>query len=192
MHKSGISKHGGVLIGVSNQVDHEPVNSAHPYVKDSFVLVKNNSAQPIYLGVLYNPPAGSPLRLPFSSISELMEFLKDIFAQKRILTGDFNLTGVDWQTYTSKNDHYDDIFVNQDVEANRKQKITFLKTRNSCLDLVFTNDDSGITHSTANENDKFSDHFPISIEIAAIARRKERNSENFSFCKCDFRETSLP
>ena len=53
-----------------------------------------------------------------------------------------------------------------------------------------TNDDLLITHSTANESDRFSDHFPITIEIAANARRKERNSEIFSFCKCDFKGLS--
>ena len=95
MQRSGISKHGGVLIAVSNNVDHESVNSAHLHVKDSFVLVKINSAQAIYHGVLYNLPAGSPFRLPISSISEMMEFSKDISPQKIILTGDFNLPGGD-------------------------------------------------------------------------------------------------
>ena len=70
------------------------------------------------------------------------------------------------------------------------QTFSFLTTRNSYLDLVISNDDSFITHSTANENDTFSDHFPISIEIAANARRKERNSKIFSFCTCDFKGLS--
>ena len=34
MQRLGISKHGGVFIAVSNNVDHEPVNSAHLHVKD--------------------------------------------------------------------------------------------------------------------------------------------------------------
>ena len=90
MQRLGISKHGGVFIAVSNNVDHEPMNSAHLHVKDSFVVDKINAAQPIYLGVFYNRPAGSPFRLPISSICEMMEFLEDIIPRKIILTGDFN------------------------------------------------------------------------------------------------------
>ena len=71
---------------------------------------------------------------------------------------------------------------------NLKQYINFNTTKKSCLDLVLCNEDPIINDTTLCGNfSRFSDHFPITINVSINSKVSEKSSTKyFSYCHCHF------
>ena len=188
--KDNVSSHGGVLIAISNEIQHEEVDISQlsEATKNSCRAVLLDINNPVLLVLLYNPPNGSPYRLTAQDIEHLLAFIEtksrniDVF-----FAGDLNMPNTNWETYEST-DTYDDYLLGKAVELGWKQIINFNTTRSQCLDVVLTNRESMICYAMANNTmANFSDHTPVSIEIALNTRTQFRNrGKYYSYCKCDF------
>ena len=64
-------KHGGVLIGIRNQIEHEQVNLS--IVHDDYVAIKiYTEPQPIIICCVYNPTTGSSFICSNGQLSNLL------------------------------------------------------------------------------------------------------------------------
>ena len=92
------SKHGGVLIGMRNPIEHEQVNLS--IVHDDYVAIKiYTTSKPILICYVYNQPTGSPFIWSSGQLSNLLyEFeltRSNQICENLILMGDKNFSKTD-------------------------------------------------------------------------------------------------
>ena len=186
--RKGISTHGGVLIAITNEIkDKEVLITCLPKtVQTSLRVIKIETTKPCHLAVFDNPLKRSTYQIPLEEISLMFDFLKTQCPGNLILTGDFNMPETSWETYQSSND-YEETRINFAIDNN--QHVNFKTTSSSCLDLVFTSNDTLINSVRTETVDKFSDDHPVEFQLSLNEKtRKTGRVENYSYCKCNFDE----
>ena len=186
---SDASRHGGVLIAVKKTIKTEEVTVAelHLSVESSFGVTKLIGLEPLCIAVLYNPAAGSIYRLSIEDLQKLFRFLEETCPKRLLFTSDFNMPHTSWSTYDSVNE-YENQIASLLFDLNLNQYIDLNTTKKSCLNLVFCNEDSIINDTKLCGNlSRFSDHFPITINMSINSKVAEKLSTRyFSYCNCDF------
>ena len=187
--ESDASRHGGVLTAVKKTIKTEEVSVGElPLsVQSSLRVTKLIGLEPLYIAVLYNPPAGSKYRISIEDLQKLFRFLEETCPKRLLFTGDFNMPHTSWSTYDSVNEYEKQIFLLL-FDLNLKQYNDFNTTKKSCFDLVFCNEDSIINDTKLYGNlSRFSDHFPMTINMSINSKVAENLSTRyFSYCNCDF------
>ena len=162
------SRHGGVLIAVKKTIQSEEISVAElPLsVQSSLRVTKLIGLEPLYIAVLYNPPAGSKYRKSIEDLQKLFPFLEKTCSKRLLLSGDFNMPHTKCSTYDSANESENQI-ASLLFDMNLKQYVDFNTTKKSCLDLVLCNEDPIINDTTLCGNlSRFSNHFPITINVS--------------------------
>ena len=140
--ESDASRDGGVLIAVKKTIKTVVSEAELPLsVQSSLRVTKLIVLEPLYIAVLYNPPAGSKYRISINDLQKLFRFLEETCPKRLLFTGDFNMPHTNWSTYDSVNE-YESQIASLLFDLNLKQNIEFNLTKKSCLDLVFCNEDS--------------------------------------------------
>ena len=129
------SKHGGVLIGIRNQIEHEQVNLS--IVHDDYVAIKiYNKPKPILICCVYNPPTGSPFIWSSGQLSNLLYQIELIRSnqifENTILTGDINFSKTEWESMSASDD-FENAFIENMFELN------FLNIAKRQFDVVLVN-----------------------------------------------------
>ena len=187
--ESDASRHGGVLIAVKKTIKSEGFSVAElPLSVQSLLRVtKLIGLEPFFIAVLYSPPAGSKYRISTEDLQKLFRFLEETCSKRLLLSGDFNMPHTNWSTYDASNE-YENQIASLLFDMNLKQYIDFNTTKKSCLDLVLCNEDPIINDTTLGGNlSRFSDHFPITINVSIKSKVSENSSTRyFSYCNCNF------
>ena len=91
--ESDASRRGGLLITVKKTIKTEEVSVAElPLsVESSLRVTKLIGLKPLYVAVLYNPPAGSKYRISIDDLKKLFRFLEGTCPKRLIFTVDFNM-----------------------------------------------------------------------------------------------------
>ena len=166
--ESDASHHGGVLIAVKKTIKTEEVSVAElPLsVQSALRVTKLIGLEPLYIAVLYNPPAGSKHRISIEDLQKVFRFLEETCPKSLLFTGDINMPHTNRSTYDSVN-KYENQIASLLFDLNLKQYIDFKTTKKSRLDLVFCNEDSIINDTKLCGNlSRFSDHIPITINMS--------------------------
>ena len=176
--ESDASRHGVVLIAVKNTIKTEEVSVAElPLsVQSSLRVTELIGLEQLYIAVLYNPPAGSKYRITIEDLQKLFRFPEEICPKRLLFTGDFNMPHGNRSAHDSVNE-YENQIASLLFDLNVKQYIDFNTTKISCLDLVFCNEDSVINDTKLYGNlARFSDHFPITINMSINSKVAEKLS----------------
>ena len=183
--ESDASRHGGVLIAVKKTIKFEAISVAElPLsVQSSIRVTKLIGLEPFYVAVLYNSPAGSKYQISIEDLQQLFHFLEETCSKRLLLSGDLNMPHTNWSTYDSANE-YENHIASLLFDMNLKQYIDFNTTEKSCLDLVLCKEDPIISDTTLCGNlSRFSDHFPITINVSINSKVSENSSARyFSYC----------
>ena len=109
--ESDASRHGGVLIAVKKTIKTEEVSVVDlPLsVQSSLRVTKLIGLEPLYIAVLYNPPAGSKYRISIEDLQKLFRFLEETCPKRLLFTGDFNMPHTNWSAYDSVNEYENQI-----------------------------------------------------------------------------------
>ena len=142
--KCGVSKHGGVLVAVKDNIQ-----SKELFVKNTWegcLIVKiNTKTDSILIVCIYNPPKGSPYRWckqKFEDLTQTLKFLEKKTKPKSvIITGDLNFSTTDWKQISSP-DELDNTGLNYFVDENFEQMLNFtdLLGYKKQLDVFLTNE----------------------------------------------------
>ena len=156
-------------------------------VQSALRVTKLIGSEPLYITVLYNPPAGSYYRISIGDLQKLFRFPEETCPKRLFFTGDFNIPHTNWSTYDSVNE-YENQIASLLFDLSLKQNIDFNTKKKSCLDLLFCNEGSIINDTKLCGNvSRFSDHFPITIKMSINSKVTQKLSTRyFSYCKCDF------
>ena len=179
------SKHGGVMIGVRNNITSFPIDvmNLNDELTSAFAgsLITVNDEKVLIL-CLYNPPSNSKYRVTIDEFNSFFGFLdNDEWREiKVIVVGDFNLPSVNWKTLESADlyeKHLVDLFHCQNFIP-----VVFFPT------CVFVNDDSIVIDVNCDDSllktFSLSDHLPILLDLAK--NEKTELHKILSFCKCDY------
>ena len=187
--ESDASRHGGMLIALKKTIKTEEVSVAELPLsaQSSLRVTKLIGLEPLYIAVLYNPPAGSKYRISIDDLQKLFRFLEETSPKHLLFTGGFNMPHTNWSTYDSVNE-YENQIASLLFDLNLKHYIDFKTIQKSCLDLVFCNEDSIINDTKLYGNlSRFSNLFPITINMSINSKVVEKVSTRyFSYCNCDF------
>ena len=108
---TGSTKHGGVLIAIGKNINHEIV-SLDVEAQD-YIVMKVSSHDPVLLCCLYNPPATSAYHWTKMNNSTLLLELKQkeilLNCSTTIITGDLNMKSSNWETMSSRDRNEDSL-----------------------------------------------------------------------------------
>jgi len=121
------------------------------------------------------PPASA-----LDQYDNLFSYLAEIANENSIITGDFNVPDINWNTLTAPS-HTSSLFCDLVYHLNFTQHID--TATHNILDPILTNIDDDFTmnvtiHDHSNQPIK-SDHFLISFEICCNAYSQPTNSTNY-------------
>ena len=136
--ESDASRHGGVLIAVKKIIKTKEVSVAElPLSVQSLLRVnKLIGLEPLYIVVLYNPPAGSKYRISIEDLEKVFRFLEETCPKCLLFTGDFNMPHTNWSTYDSVNE-YENQIASLLFDLDVKHYIDFNTTKKTVLILCF-------------------------------------------------------
>ena len=145
-----------------------------------------DTTKPCCLAVFYNPSKRIAYQVPLEHVALMFDFLKTQCPGN--LTGDFSNHDTSWETYQSSNDYEETIIIFA-IDNNLEQQLNFKTTASSCLDLVFTSNDTLINSDGTETLDKLSDHHLVEIGLSPNEKTKKPGRiVNHSYCKCYFDE----
>ena len=167
------SKHGGVLIRIRNQIEHEQVNLST--VHDNYVAIKiYTKPKPILICCVYNPPTGSQFMWSSGQLSNLLYeielTLSNQICENFVLMGDINFSKTDWESMSSSDD-CENAFIEKLFELNfsniakRQLDVVLVNT----LDPIISCDLDNDLFSKYSTNQKpCSDHIPICTYLSTF------------------------
>jgi hypothetical protein len=193
---SHISRHGGVIIAIKNDINHShvPMNISPSVEAVAISLILKDSS--VLLVGAYSPPEQSNYRWSLDCWST---FLQEIRAQQGespiMIMGDFNLPKVNWNTRTSGDPLESEIIQLLD-EQNLNQLIKFNTTSVNILDLILTNMENLILNVFKNERLttmyganglSYSDHYGITATMQATTKIPDtRREATYSFGRANY------
>ena len=161
------SRGGGVLIAIKSTIPASVVCSDPFNNAIEILTVRLNLSKPVTLSCVYVPPSPSDSYM-YDLISNLTQLVKTNLSTDIIITGDFNLPDINWDTLsatsTPSSAFCDFIF------DNLLTQLVDLPThvKGNILDLVLSNSDELVTNLTISSNNNWisSDHFVITFQLA--------------------------
>ena len=133
---NGLTKHGGVLIGVSKNIPSCPIECDFPDCVITRLLVK----QPIIICCIYSAPSDSSYSWPTSQFISLIKFLNkkkyEFNTKCCIIVGDINFSYTDWPSMTST--HWEEQYCLDELTSANLQQLIITKKRKS-LDILLCN-----------------------------------------------------
>ena len=193
---NGVSKHGGVLIGIASFLLHSPLKLNVTDNMDVIACRVTLASFSLLLVCIYNPPANSSYRWSLdkweSIFSELMRVKLPL--DLVFITGDANLPGIDWVTLSS-DDAYETHIVRLLERFNMLQVVDFNTTSSKLLDVVAVSSPDPIISVNIDDtflgSYPFSDHYPISIAISVSEKEPVSTPmQRFSFAHADYASLS--
>ena len=189
------SKHGGVMIGVRNNITSFPIDvkNLNDKLTSAFAgsLITVNDEKVLIL-CLYNPPSNSKYRVTIDEFNSFFCFLdNDEWREiKVIVVRDFNLSSVNWKTL--KSDLYEKKLVDLFDCQNFIRVVFFPNCGKNILDQIFVNDDSIVIDVNCDDSLLktfiLSDTIPILLDLDLSPAKNEKTELHkfLSFCKCDY------
>ena len=167
------SKHGVVLIGILNSIEHEQVKLS--IVHDDYVAIKiYTKPKPILICCVYNPPTGSPFLWSSAQLSNLLYEIEltrsNQICENLIPMGDINFSKTDWESMSSSDD-YGNAFIEKLLELN------FSNIAKRQLDEVLVNTldpiiscglDNNLFSKYSTNQKPCSDHIPICTYLSTF------------------------
>ena len=167
------SQHGGVLTAVRSSISHEIIPLSLP-TGCCCVATTIQSNKPFVIVNAYNPPSGSNYRWQPSIFESILCQVKSSNSKLPvILTGDLNLSGINWED-NSTNSDYELKCIDFFMEHNLHQLNHSITTASKTLDLCLTDNPDLVISSLATDdaylnNSPLSDHHPVSIKLNVSA-----------------------
>ena len=170
--KSGVSKHGGVLVAVKDNIQSEELFVKNTY-EDCLISKINTKNDSILIVCIYNAPKDSPYRWckqKFEDLTQTLKYLEKKTKPKSIIiAGDLNFLTTDWKKMSSP-DELDDTWLNYFIDENFEQRLNFtnLLGYKKQLDFFLTNKpqfwinskiEFNISYNYALNNKKSPDHY---------------------------------
>ena len=110
-----VSKHGGVLIAVRNDITSEEIYLAKSVLGATVACEIDSDGHKILLMCFYNPPFCPAntidYRLPSQTVLDIFNEVFDISKRYNevLICGDFNITDADWQDYATRSTETQDL-----------------------------------------------------------------------------------
>ena len=169
---------GGVIVAIKKCFRSYKLEMSNLFCELVCVKLLVESSKPVIICRYYRPPSAN---------TEVMENLRSSLKQIQesesatlLLSGDFNLPSIDWETYTLKQNpaHQREslLLLETIAELGLKQFVDFPTRGNNLLDLILTNKESGVGDVTSRPG--VSDHemlmynFHVRIEKSLNRPRK--------------------
>ena len=179
-----------MLTAVRSSISHEIIPLSLP-TGCCCVATTIQSNKPFVIVNAYNPPSSSNYRWQPSIFQSILCQVKSSNSKLPvILTGDLNLSGINWED-NSTNSDYELKCIDFFVEHNLHQLNHSITTASKTLDLCLTDNPDLVISSLATDdaylnNLPLSDHHPVSIKLNVSALAPlERVSKSFNFNKID-------
>ena len=198
---NSLSRHGGVLIGISSEFNFT-VNDLSQFsltISESFlwvsITIQDNELN-IYC--LYNPPTKSKYRIPQNELNDLFQHISNTKPhQPCYIVGDLNLPNMDWESLSSP-DEYEDKIAQTFSVLNWTQLIDFPTVGKNTFDVAITKSPESVisleiaeafkNHFVSTNNRYLSEHIPIMIDVSWKNEYTSKTSivKAFSFCRGDY------
>ncbi len=159
--KDRVSRGGGVLIAIKNTILTKSLPLPSNLELLAIELIESNHV----IVVTYLPPN--------SDTSQTITYLRQFFDRKIILTGDFNLPEINWNTMVGSTLNCN-LFCDFVFESNLSQLVTVpTHCRGNCLDLVLTNfPDEIVNLQVDNSTLLKSDHLLVFFSLMTSYKQK--------------------
>ena len=184
------SQHGGVLTAVRSSISHEIIPLSLP-TGYCCVATTIQSNKPLVNVNAYNPPSVSNYRWQPSIFKSILCQVKSSNSKLPvILTGELNLSGINWED-NSTNSDYELKCIDFFMKHNLHQLNHSITTASKTLDLCPTENPDLVISSLETDdaylnNSPLSDHHHVSIKLNVSALAPlERISKSFNFNKID-------
>ena len=90
--------HGDVFIAVIDSLVASEINSIQPDCENIWISISAKGVKPLYVDAFYRPPTTATDEVYIGKLSQAIEMIPP--SAKLLLLGDFNISDVDWNSFT--------------------------------------------------------------------------------------------
>ena len=184
--KKGMTKHGGVLLGIKNNIAYEEI-LLPDNTTDVAAAIFTLSQTKYLFCVVYNPPEKSPHLWSIEKWAALLKSLNDHYlfhkCKEMYILGDINFGTTDWDVMNSSSPYENQCIALFNLYM-LNQKLRNIENDGKSLDVVFSKTDSIINvnvnlqlhQNYSKQGTPCSDHFPYSVTVQTIVENHQKRS----------------
>jgi len=177
---------GGVLLYVKSSLQSVEYCTSAEFPEQVWCRIIGDGRNDLLVGICYRTPTESI----YGKINhdELRKLITEVKGQHLLLMGDFNYSGIDWETLQSTSTASEDcrLFLDCVEDCFLTQHVAVPTRLGAVLDLVFTEEPDMVNGVENMGRFGSSDHNLLSWEVTSFTRDVEEQREMLDFAKGDF------